>query len=113
QQRRVLSRFVECGTRGRDYRRDRKRRLAPRGPARGATERSAGRAVMEKPAHSPAPHPDPQNTPQPAASALLDRSDVRVKHATGVRETVAAFVDRVRSGDLGSLPAIAGRITLS
>ena len=43
-----------------------------------------------------------QGAPQP--STLLDRSDVRVKHATGIGGAVAAFVERVRSGDLGSLP---------
>jgi D-xylose transport system permease protein len=63
---------------------------------------------MNKPTDSAAPQPETQ----PATSALLDRSDVRVKHASGVRETVAAFVDRVRSGDLGSLPVIAGLIII-
>ncbi|KQR81574.1 ABC transporter permease [Burkholderia sp. Leaf177] len=43
---------------------------------------------------------------------LLDRSDVRVKHATGVGGTLSAFVDRVRSGDLGSLPVVAGLIII-
>ncbi|MDR3096017.1 MAG: sugar ABC transporter permease [Paraburkholderia sp.] len=51
-----------------------------------------------------------QGTPQP--SPLLDRSDVRVKHAAGVGETVSAFVDRVRSGDLGSLPVIVGLVII-
>ncbi|QYD73503.1 sugar ABC transporter permease [Paraburkholderia edwinii] len=63
---------------------------------------------MNKPTDTAAPQPDTQ----PATSTLLDRSDVRVKHASGVRETVAAFVDRVRSGDLGSLPVIAGLIII-
>ncbi|WP_321795028.1 ABC transporter permease subunit [Caballeronia sp. J97] len=54
--------------------------------------------------------PDTQSAPQP--STLLDRSDVRVKHASGVGESVSAFVDRVRSGDLGSLPVIAGLIII-
>jgi D-xylose transport system permease protein len=56
-----------------------------------------------------APHENPR-TPPP--STLLDRSDVRVKHATGVGGTVAAFVERVRSGDLGSLPVIAGLVII-
>lgn len=43
---------------------------------------------------------------------LLDRSDVRVKHATGVGGTVSAFIDRVRSGDLGSLPVVAGLVII-
>lgn len=51
-----------------------------------------------------------QGAPQP--SPLLDRSDVRVKHATGVGESVSAFVDRVRSGDLGSLPVIVGLVII-
>jgi D-xylose transport system permease protein len=51
-----------------------------------------------------------QDSPQP--STLLDRSDVRVKHATGIGGAVAAFVERVRSGDLGSLPVIAGLIII-
>jgi D-xylose transport system permease protein len=57
-----------------------------------------------------APHPDPQGAAKP--STLLDRSDVRVKHAAGVGGTVAAFVERVRSGDLGSLPVIAGLVII-
>src|SRR6201999_697462 len=50
--------------------------------------------------------------PAPRPATLLDRSDVRVKHATGVSGTVAAFVDRVRSGDLGSLPVVAGLVII-
>ena len=51
-----------------------------------------------------------QDSPPP--STLLDRSDIRVKHATGVGGAVAAFVERVRSGDLGSLPVIAGLVII-
>src|ERR1700730_1110268 len=51
-----------------------------------------------------------QDPPRP--STLRDRSDVRVKHATGIGGAVAAFVERVRSGDLGSLPVIAGLIII-
>ncbi|BAN26447.1 sugar ABC transporter permease [Caballeronia insecticola] len=54
--------------------------------------------------------PDTQGAPQP--STLLDRSDVRVKHASGFGESVSAFFDRVRSGDLGSLPVIAGLVII-
>lgn len=57
-----------------------------------------------------AAQPEPQREPQP--SALLDRSDIRVKHATGIGGTVAEFVERVRSGDLGSLPVVAGLIII-
>lgn len=47
-------------------------------------------------------------TPPP----LLDRSDVRVKHASGIKSTVLAFLGRVRSGDLGSLPVVVGLIII-
>jgi D-xylose transport system permease protein len=57
-----------------------------------------------------APQPEPQGAAKP--STLLDRSDVRVKHAAGVGGTVSAFVERVRSGDLGSLPVIAGLVII-
>ena len=43
-----------------------------------------------------------------AATPLLDRSDLRVKHAASVGDNVTAFIVRVRSGDLGSLPVIVG-----
>lgn len=46
------------------------------------------------------------------APPLLDRSDVRVKHAQGLGGTVSAFFERVRSGDLGSLPVIVGLIII-
>ncbi len=42
------------------------------------------------------------------AAQLLDRSDVRVKHATGVGGAIRAFGDRVRSGELGALPVVVG-----
>ncbi len=42
----------------------------------------------------------------------LDRSDVRVTHAVGLSGVIAAFIDRVRSGDLGSLPVISGLIVI-
>ncbi|MGT9977889.1 sugar ABC transporter permease, partial [Klebsiella pneumoniae] len=49
------------------------------------------------------------NSQQSAPQAqLLDRADVRVKHAEGIGGSVGAFLDRVRSGDLGSLPVIVG-----
>jgi D-xylose transport system permease protein len=53
------------------------------------------------------------NANQNAPSApLLDRSDVRVKHETGVSGAVRAFTDRVRSGDLGSLPVVVGLVLI-
>ena len=42
------------------------------------------------------------------SSKLLDRADERVRHAEGIRGAVQAFWDRVRSGDLGSLPVVVG-----
>ena len=42
------------------------------------------------------------------AAPLLDRSDVRVKHETGVGGAIRAFGDRVRSGELGALPVVVG-----
>jgi D-xylose transport system permease protein len=49
--------------------------------------------------------------PRPDA-APLDRGDVRVKHAASVGDMVSAFFDRVRSGDLGSLPVVVGLILI-
>ena len=43
----------------------------------------------------------------------LDRSDVRVRHDEGIRGTVRAFIDRVRSGDLGMLPVAVGLVVIS
>ncbi len=40
--------------------------------------------------------------------AALDRADTRVRHDTGVSGAVRGFLDRVRSGDLGSLPVVVG-----
>jgi D-xylose transport system permease protein len=53
-------------------------------------------------------------TDQSAAQApkLLDRSDVRVKHAEGFGGAVSAFVERIRSGDLGALPVIVGLVII-
>ena len=38
----------------------------------------------------------------------LDRADVRVRHDAGLSGAIRAFFDRVRSGDLGSLPVVVG-----
>jgi D-xylose transport system permease protein len=53
-------------------------------------------------------------TQQGAAPApkRLDRSDVRVKHAEGFGGAVSAFVERIRSGDLGALPVIVGLVII-
>ncbi|MGO7368014.1 sugar ABC transporter permease [Rhizobium ruizarguesonis] len=44
----------------------------------------------------------------PAAPALLDRRDERVHHDDSFGGSIHAFWDRIRSGDLGSLPVIVG-----
>ncbi|MBY3155948.1 sugar ABC transporter permease [Rhizobium laguerreae] len=45
---------------------------------------------------------------EPAAPALLDRRDERVHHDDNLAGSIRAFGDRIRSGDLGSLPVIVG-----
>ncbi|MGX8009245.1 sugar ABC transporter permease [Mesorhizobium sp. ORM8.1] len=53
-------------------------------------------------------------TPEQGTSAplALDRADARVKHEAGVGGAVRAFLDRVRSGDLGSLPVVVGLVVI-
>ena len=48
----------------------------------------------------------------PAASPMLDRRDERVAHSAGIGDTIRAFLDRVRSGDLGMLPVIVGLVII-
>ncbi|MCB8876877.1 sugar ABC transporter permease [Acidisoma silvae] len=43
---------------------------------------------------------------------LVDRADERLKSAAGIGGAILAFLDRVRSGDLGSLPVIIGLIII-
>jgi D-xylose transport system permease protein len=43
---------------------------------------------------------------------LLDRRDERVKHAEGIGGAIRGFLDRVRSGDLGSLPVVVGLLII-
>jgi D-xylose transport system permease protein len=47
-----------------------------------------------------------------ATARPLDRADERVKHADTIGGTIGAFIDRVRSGDLGSLPVVVGLIII-
>ncbi|TPK91614.1 MULTISPECIES: sugar ABC transporter permease [unclassified Mesorhizobium] len=47
-----------------------------------------------------------------SAPLALDRADARVKHEAGLSGAVRAFLDRVRSGDLGSLPVIVGLVVI-
>ena len=43
----------------------------------------------------------------------LDRSDERVRHAETLGDSLRAFFDRVRSGDLGSLPVVVGLVIIA
>jgi D-xylose transport system permease protein len=45
-------------------------------------------------------------------TTLLDRNDVRVSHETGFGATIRASIDKVRSGDLGSLPVVVGLVII-
>ncbi|MDX8524407.1 sugar ABC transporter permease [Mesorhizobium sp. MSK_1335] len=47
-----------------------------------------------------------------SAPLALDRADARVKHQEGVGGALRAFLDRVRSGDLGSLPVVVGLVVI-
>ncbi|WP_210528710.1 sugar ABC transporter permease [Rubellimicrobium arenae] len=53
-----------------------------------------------------------QNAPDPGARAL-DRSDVRLRHDEGLGGAIRAFLDRIRSGDLGMLPVAVGLVIIS
>ncbi|AZO62156.1 MAG: sugar ABC transporter permease [Mesorhizobium sp.] len=44
--------------------------------------------------------------------ALLDRSDERLKDRSGAKGAIRGFLDRVRSGDLGSLPVVVGLVLI-
>jgi D-xylose transport system permease protein len=46
------------------------------------------------------------------APTLLDRSDERLKDRSGAKGALKGFVDRVRSGDLGSLPVVVGLVVI-
>lgn len=52
------------------------------------------------------------NTQRVSTARLLDRRDERVAHADTIGSTISAFVDRVRSGDLGSLPVVVGLLII-
>lgn len=38
----------------------------------------------------------------------VDRSDIRVRHDSGLSGAIRGFIDRLRSGDLGALPVVVG-----
>lgn len=52
------------------------------------------------------------NMQRVSTARLLDRRDERVAHADTIGRTIGAFVDRVRSGDLGSLPVVVGLLII-
>lgn len=43
---------------------------------------------------------------------LLDRGDVRVSHDASLMDLVRSFIDKVKSGDLGSLPVVVGLVLI-
>ncbi|MEW9305127.1 sugar ABC transporter permease [Labrys neptuniae] len=47
-----------------------------------------------------------------ASKTPLDRADVRVKHDDSIGGAISAFLERIRSGDLGFLPVIVGLILI-
>jgi D-xylose transport system permease protein len=47
-----------------------------------------------------------------SASTLLDRRDERLKDRSGVMGALKGFFDRVRAGDLGSLPVVVGLVLI-
>lgn len=49
----------------------------------------------------------------PDTAPQLDRADSRVRHDEGLAGAFRAFVDRVRSGDLGMLPVFIGLVLIS
>lgn len=48
----------------------------------------------------------------PETTGLLDRSDVRVSYTNNFGDAIHAFIDRVKSGDLGSLPVVVGLVLI-
>ncbi|WP_349295407.1 sugar ABC transporter permease (plasmid) [Thioclava sp. 'Guangxiensis'] len=47
------------------------------------------------------------------SNAQLDRADTRVRHDEGLAGAGRAFIDRVRSGDLGMLPVLSGLVLIT
>jgi D-xylose transport system permease protein len=54
-----------------------------------------------------------QNMSKSTNSPQLDRADTRVRRDEGMAGAIRAFLDRVRSGDLGMLPVFVGLIMIS
>jgi D-xylose transport system permease protein len=51
---------------------------------------------------------NPTPTPTAPGAPMLDRSDERYKVERGIGGAIRTFIDRIRSGDLGSLPVLVG-----
>ena len=55
---------------------------------------------------------DLSTPPARAADTAVDRQDERLSQPTDLRGSVAAFVRRVRAGDLGALPVVVGLVII-
>ena len=53
-----------------------------------------------------------QSTQALPGAPMLDRADVRVRHEAGIGGAIRTLIDRVRSGDLGSLPVVIGLVII-
>ena len=47
-----------------------------------------------------------------SGAPLLDRADARLKDQSGIAGSIRAAIDRIRSGDLGSLPVVVGLVII-
>ena len=47
-----------------------------------------------------------------SSAPLLDRADARLKDQSGIAGSIRAAIDRIRSGDLGSLPVVVGLVII-
>jgi simple sugar transport system permease protein/D-xylose transport system permease protein len=56
--------------------------------------------------------PEPDTSGPEGATASVDRQDERLRQDVGVRGAITGFVERVRSGDLGVLPVVAGIVII-
>ncbi|MCO6050251.1 sugar ABC transporter permease [Mesorhizobium sp. RP14(2022)] len=51
--------------------------------------------------------------PVASRAPLMDRADERLQDRSGIAGSVRGFIDRVRSGDLGSLPVVVGLVVIA
>ena len=51
--------------------------------------------------------------PNSVTGRTLDRADARVRQDEGLGGALRAFIDRVRSGDLGMIPVAVGLVLIS